>query len=66
MHFNYSKSGMGLLEYKSVLDEEDAFDKVILDLAGKGVLKVGVVRLHGGRWRVFRRIHDYFFSFSDS
>ena len=63
MHFNSYKS---VVDFESVLDGDDAFDKVILDLADEGVLKIGVVRLHGDRLRVFRRIYDYFVSYRDS
>ena len=65
MHFNYSKSGMDILKYKNLLDENDAFDNIILDLAEKGELKIGVVRLNRARWRVFRLIRNYFVSLKE-
>lgn len=41
------------LGYKKLLDEEDPIDKLILELAEKGELKVGIVDVSKDRWHFF-------------
>jgi hypothetical protein len=49
-------------DYKELLDEEDPIDKLILELAEKGELKVGTVEVKGERWRFFKKYLPNFLS----
>ena len=55
-------SEVGELDYKQLMDENDPIDKLILDLADKGKLKVGIVEVKKERWRFFKRYMPNFFS----
>jgi len=48
--------------YKELLDEEDPIDKLILELAGKGELKVGTVEVREERWRFLKKYFPNFLS----
>ena len=41
--------------YEELLDEEDPIDKLILELAEKGELKVGTVEVKEERWRFLKK-----------
>jgi len=43
------------IDYKDLLDKEDPIDKLILELAGKGELKVGAVVVKGERWHFLKK-----------
>lgn len=53
---------VGELDYKQLMDENDPIDKLILDLAGKGKLKVGIVEIKEERWRFFKKYMPNFLS----
>ncbi len=53
---------VGELDYKQLMDENDPIDKLILDLAGKGKLKVGIVEVKEERWRFFKKYMPNFLS----
>ena len=48
--------------YKEVLDEENPIDKLILELAEKGELKVGTVEVKEERWRFLKKYLPNFLS----
>ena len=54
---------VGELDYKQLMDENDPIDKLILDLADKGKLKVGIVEVKKERWRFFKRYMTNFLSY---
>jgi hypothetical protein len=41
--------------YKQLLDETDEFDRLVLQMAEEGKLKVGMVEVKGNRWHFFKR-----------
>ena len=53
---------VGELDYKQLMDENDPIDKLILDLAEKGKLKVGIVEVKEERWRFFKKYMPNFLS----
>ncbi len=53
---------VGELDYKQLMDENDPIDKLILDLAEKGELKVGIVEVKEERWRFFKKYMPNFLS----
>ena len=52
LQYNNEVWGSG---YKELLDKEDPIDKLILELAGKGELKVGAVAVKGERWHFLKK-----------
>ncbi|UCF12946.1 MAG: hypothetical protein JSW06_01485 [Thermoplasmatales archaeon] len=62
MHNILVKSEEWRLDYKELLDEEDPIDKLILELAEKGELKVGTVEVKEERWRFFKKYLSNFLS----
>lgn len=53
---------VGELDYKQLMDENDPIDKLILDLAEKGKLKVGIVEVKEERWHFFKKYMPNFLS----
>ena len=53
---------VGELDYKQLMDENDPIDKLILDLAENGKLKVGIVEVKEERWRFFKKYMPNFLS----
>lgn len=61
LHHNFFNSKAWGLGYKELLDEKDPIDKLILELADKGELKVGTVEVKGEKWRFFKNIYLTFY-----
>ncbi|UCD13476.1 MAG: hypothetical protein JSW60_07955 [Thermoplasmatales archaeon] len=58
----YDSIGNEALDYKKLMDEDDPIDKLILELAEKGELKVGIVEVKEERWRFLKKYMHKFFS----
>ena len=51
----YDSNGSEVLDYKKLMDEDDPIDKLILELAEKGELKVGIVEVKEERWHFLKK-----------
>lgn len=62
LHHNDVNPALWECEYKNLLNKEDPLDQLILDLAEKGKLKVGIVGVKEERWRFFKKYMPNFLS----
>lgn len=63
LQHNLSNSEVWGSGYKELLDEENPIDKLILELAEKGELKVGTVEVKEERWRFLKKYFPNFLSY---
>lgn len=49
-------------DFKALLDEHDPIDRLVLELAQEGKLRVGMVELRGNRWHFLRKFVPRFIS----
>ena len=49
-------------DFKNLLDKDNPIDRLVLEMADEGKLRVGMVALRGNRWHFFRRFVPRFLS----
>jgi len=49
-------------DFKNLLDKNNPIDRLVLEMADEGKLRVGMVELRGNRWHFFRRFVPRFLS----
>jgi len=50
------------IDFRSLLDKKDPIDRLVLELAEEGKLRVGMVELRGNRWQFLRNFVPKFLS----